>query len=137
MKSSKKVILGISILFVFITCFFAINEIGRYKKIHDTKLDIEIAHVNMVKASLNLYYAVHGSYPYNVEIMLRDLEKDVTEGRVQTEISEGIDTTKKAIKELKDFDFRLRGDGQVYQISYTDFEENKKIVEGNYNKEFH
>lgn len=142
MNKGKKIIIAIVIFIVLIGGFIAISEKRRTDEIRKSEVVYEKSLVEMVEASMNLYYASHNSYPYSTEVMLRDLENDAKTGLVQKDISrkdllDSIDTTKRAIKELKDFHLGLRGDEEAYQITYTDFEGNKKVVEGNYNKEFH
>lgn len=137
MNKGKKIIFAVVLLIVLVGGFIILSVKQRSDRIKK----LEIAYVEMVKASVNLYRVAYGTYPYDAEVLIRDLEVYAKTERVQPDLKEGmsdsIKSTKKAVNELKDFDFSLRGDGEAYQITYTDFEGNKKVIEGNYNKEFH
>jgi hypothetical protein len=137
MSKIKKITIAVILIIVLIGGFLIALEKHRSEETIKSETVFEGKMVEMVRASINLYRALHNSYPYSMKVMLADLGDDVKAGRIKSDVSESVDTTQKAIAELKDFNFSLRGDGEAYQITYTDSEGNKKVIEENYNKEFH
>ena len=115
------VVLGVFIGIVGLT---TMNQPVKRDSVTQATMNLEKAQIESVKASLNVYYADKGEYPFSYEELI-----DYT----QT----GKDILIKAEKDIRDFKYTHRGDYQAYKITYTDIDGNKKTVQGNYQDDYH
>lgn len=95
----------------------------------------ESAAVELIKSDLNLSYVFYENYPIDMGSLSEDLLKIYE--RDQQKGQEYVTSMKRAMKNLKNFEYSVRGDRKAYKFSYTDLHGEKKEVEGNYEEDFH
>ena len=93
--------------------------------ISKTEANLENSSVELIKASLNVYYVDQREYPFDYDTLL---ESTTGEDRESLEY---------ATSSLKDFKYQRRGDYQAYKLNYTSLTGEKKSVEGNYRNDYH
>lgn len=130
-------IIGSLIVFVIlIGGLYAYFEFDRIDHIKKATTAYEISAVNVLKADLDLYYALYGNYPTDKDKFLEKLSKDEY---IKKREGKPFDTNflQKIMNSLKGFLYTVRGDEQAYKFSYIDQYGEKKVIEGNYQKDFH
>jgi len=91
-------------------------------------------YARVIKADLNLYYVLYKQYPDDTRSLLEGLRKDTYQDKKETE--KQVLITEKSIRELKDFNYVVRGDEQAYKFTYMG-QFGRKEVQGEYQKDFH
>lgn len=110
------VVLGAGIL-------FTVNSSNKAETAEQTQVEqLAQTRIEFIQASLDVVYAQQRSYPLTTETLL-EYTKEGTRENLKT-----------AIESLENYDYKLRGDAQAYEISYTVGGE-KKTVKGEYSKE--
>lgn len=127
---SKKVWILLVIVLVIIG-YFVIDDYmvkqKREKNLEIATLNYEQSLVNVMKASLNLYYVNVGSYPINIDSLKEHF----------TKIGQSIGNISKAETKLNNFEYEFRGDKQAAQIKYINYDGEEKVVEFSYKDDFH
>jgi hypothetical protein len=125
MSPKRLAIIG-GVLVTIIAIILIVTSLGGSKQAStSTAGKLETATVKAIQANINLNYVKEGEYAYSYENLIQESEpKDQTLLREYRDI-------------LKDFDYSVRGDGKAYQITYTNVDSEKIVLEGDYEKEFH
>jgi hypothetical protein len=130
-------IIGSIIAFVILMGgLYANFEFDRIDHIKKATTAYELSAVKVLKADLNLYYALYGNYPTDKDKFLEKLSENEF---IKKNEGKPFDTNslQKVMNSLKDFSYTVRGDEQAYKFSYIDQYGEKKVIEGNYQKDFH
>ncbi len=100
-------------------------EGSSHRPVSEVEADLETSSVELIKASLDVYYVHEGEYPFDFDTLLKS-----TDGEDRQSLEQ-------ASSNLKDFEYQRRGDYQAYKLNYTSLSGEKKSVEGNYQNDFH
>lgn len=133
---SKHLIIGVTLaLILLIGGMYAYFEFDRIDHIKKATTAYELSGAKVVKADLDLYYALYGKYPTD----RNDFVEKLSNSEFIKKKDKPFDAAflQKIMNDLKDFSYTVRGDEQAYKFSYTDQYGEKKVIEANYQKDFH
>lgn len=132
-KYLKFIVLGIVIVAILLLAGLSLVDYQRQEEIKTAKLNRDVASVKLIQAEIDVYYALQGKYPYDLNELIKKInEVDLKE--------KGTDKTAKsleeAIKGLAGLKYSVRGDERAYRITYTDSKGEGKVIEANYDKDY-
>jgi len=84
---------------------------------------LETSTAAVIQSTLNVYYVDKGYYPISYESLIEYKPEN------ETKLNE-------YKNELKDFEYSRRGDEQAYQITYTNIDDKKITLTGNYKEDY-
>jgi len=124
--SPKRIAIISGIIAALIITFLIILATGGGKPSANTAQGkLETSTVAAIQAQINLNYVTEGNYAYNYDNL----------------IEEANDEDKSLLREYRDslneFDYSVRGDGNAYQIVYTNIAGEKITINGDYKNEYH
>lgn len=126
-SSPKRTLIILGALIAIIVVMFAAmslsNDPDKQKEqlMSSTSGRVETTSADAVKAAIDLYRVQEGRYPWSYEDMLETLGSH----------------TKDYAKNLPEFDYSRRGDGEAYRFTYRSIAGETVTVEGNYSEEYH
>jgi len=132
-KNYQKFIIIIGIIIVLLVGGLVFFEFQRQEEIKQAKVNYETASINLIKASINVYYAFDGKYPYNMQTLIERLKELGIKDNRASKLAEQLD---KSIKDLPNLKYSVRGDEKAYKITYTNSKGEEKTIEANYEADF-
>ncbi|HVX24382.1 MAG TPA: hypothetical protein VG992_03525 [Candidatus Saccharimonadales bacterium] len=101
--------------------------------LHDAKLKENKDAATVLKSVLALYYTIYGRYPVTLSELVEDVQEnpDHVYGK-----DSHITTLKQSISDLKDLDYRNRGDEQAYKFTYHDIDGKLQTISAEYEKDY-
>lgn len=129
----QKFIIIIGIIIVLFVGALALVDFQKQEEIKQAKVNYEAASINLIKASINVYYAFDGKYPYNMQTLIKRLKELGVKDSRASKLAEQME---KSIKDLSSLKYSVRGDGKAYKITYTNSGGEEKTIEGNYETDY-
>jgi len=93
----------------------------------------DTAEANLIKATIEAYYASNGKYPSDYEKLVAYVQDDRS-GTWSANDKKDFTNIK---THLIDFAYTVRGDGQAYQFTYTDVDGKPVTIKGDYQNDYH
>lgn len=135
--TKKRIAIGIVVvIFLLFGGLYAYSEFERTENIKKTTTAYENSGEDLIKNELDLYYIIYNKYPNSIEKLMEGLSDERNYKLLKRE---RYDRTllKNVIKDLEGFTYSVRGDDQAYKFTYKHKYGEQKVVEGNYQKDFH
>lgn len=87
-------------------------------KLKNAQIKLDKDESALISSALDVYYTNHNVYPNSI--------KELNNAEVA-----------KSANELKEFNYKVRGDYKAYQFTYVDHNNQKQTVTGSYSEQYH
>lgn len=132
-KYIKFIFLAVIIIGIVLVGGLTFVDYQHQEDIKTAKVNYEVASIDLIESSINVYYAYNGKYPYNLQALVRGIKEIDSKNSQAKKLGELLE---KSIKDHPNFKYSVRGDEKAYKITYTDSKGEKQAVEANYEADF-
>lgn len=135
-KSKVKIVLIIlgvvGILALLYVAVGLTSQAARRQQAEQAIMEYHAASANYIEATLKVYYTYYGWYPFSMD----ELADNIAKNEDKFWEDPNPQQLKESVAALQNFEYSKRGDGQAYQITYTDIRGKQVVLEGNYRADF-
>lgn len=135
----KKILISIGIIIAVIIGIGVYSDMQNKQDVKVAEINYEKASANVIESAVEMHYVYEGKYPRSLKDLTDTLKVDINQMKERNlaPSEQFLPTLEKSIKDLKSLEYKVRGDDQAYQFTYTDFDGKTQTITGNYNKDFH
>ena len=132
-KKSKIIAVAVGLLIVaLIIGLFISQRNTESTKDMEVFTNAETSGIEWLEAELDLYYLENGQYPVDYSI----LEEYIVEADDTDSATENKELLTSVEDSLDNLEYKVRGDGEAYQLTYTSDTGEMVTKEGNYREDF-